>query len=176
MQCVIDNKLLDLFCVWAVRIYFTDIVKYGVEAISCVHYLWIYHQYPVTTCARFWYYWPFARESDSYHFPPQSVWNNSWVVILNQLLSFSSSINTWWRPEMETFSELLALCAGNSPVTGEFPAQRPVTRSFGVFFNLCLNKRLSKYRWGWWFETPSRPLWRHCNENGTYHGDATNSW
>ena len=29
----------------------------------------------------------------------------------------------WWRHQMETFSELLALCAGNSPVTGEFPTQ-----------------------------------------------------
>ena len=36
------------------------------------------------------------------------------------------------------------LCAGNSPVTGEFPAQRPVTRRFDVFFDLRLNKRLSK--------------------------------
>ena len=40
---------------------------------------------------------------------------------------------------METFSALLALCAGNSPVTGEFPAQRSVTRSFDVFFDLSLN-------------------------------------
>ena len=45
---------------------------------------------------------------------------------------------------METFSALLALCAGNSPVTGEFPAQKPVTRIFDVFFDLRLNKRLSK--------------------------------
>ena len=46
---------------------------------------------------------------------------------------------------METwFSVLLALCAENSPVTGEFPAQRPVTRSFDVFFDLRLNKRLSE--------------------------------
>ena len=37
---------------------------------------------------------------------------------------------------METFSVLLALCAGNSPVTGEFPSQRPVTQSFDVFFDL----------------------------------------
>ena len=44
------------------------------------------------------------------------------------------------------------------------PAQRPVTRSFDVFFDLCLNKRLSKQSWGWWFETPSRPLWRHYND------------
>ena len=58
---------------------------------------------------------------------------------------------------------LLALCAGNSQVTGEFPTQRPATRSFDVFFNLCLNKWLSKQLWGWGFETPSRSLWRQCN-------------
>ena len=63
---------------------------------------------------------------------------------------------------METFSALLPLCAGNLPVTGEFPSQRPVTRSFDIFFDLRMNKRLSKQSWGWRFETPSRPLWRHC--------------
>ena len=73
-------------------------------------------------------------------------------------------LKTWWRHQMETFSALLALCAGNSPVNGEFPTQRPVTRSFDVFFNLCVNKRVSKQSWGWWFETRSRSLWRHCNE------------
>ena len=41
---------------------------------------------------------------------------------------------SWWRHQMETFSALLAFCAGNSPVTGEFPAQRPATLSFDVFF------------------------------------------
>ena len=63
------------------------------------------------------------------------------------------------------------LCAGNSPVTGEFPTQRPVTRSFDVFFELPLNTWLSKQSLGWWFETPSRPLWRHYNgqHRGTKH-------
>ena len=41
----------------------------------------------------------------------------------------------WWRLQMVTFSALLALCVGNSPVSGEFPSQRPVTRSFDVFFD-----------------------------------------
>ena len=68
----------------------------------------------------------------------------------------------WWRHQMEPFSALLASCAGNSLVTGEFPTQRPVTRSF-VFFDLRLNKRLSKQSWGWWFETLSRPFRRHYN-------------
>ena len=51
---------------------------------------------------------------------------------------------SWWRHQMETFSALLAFCAGNSPGPGEFQAQRPVTRSFDVTFDLRLNKRLSK--------------------------------
>ena len=54
----------------------------------------------------------------------------------------------WWRHQMETFF---------------VPAQRSVTRSFDVFFDLRLNERLSKQSWGWWFETPSRPLWRYSN-------------
>ena len=64
---------------------------------------------------------------------------------------------------MEAFSASLALWAGSSPVTGEFPTQRPVTRSFDVFFDLCLNKRLSKQLRSWWFETPSRLLWHNCD-------------
>ena len=64
---------------------------------------------------------------------------------------------------METFSALLAICAGNLPASGKFPAQRSVTRSFDIFFDLRLNKQLSKQSWGWWFETLSCPLWRQCN-------------
>ena len=51
---------------------------------------------------------------------------------------------------------------------GDFPAQRPVTRSFDDFFDLRLNKRLSKQPWGWWFEMPSWSLWRHCNVERCY--------
>ena len=71
--------------------------------------------------------------------------------------------NAWWRHQMETFSALQVFSAGDLPVTGEYPAQRPVTQSFDVFFDLRLNKQLSKQSWGWWFETPSRSLWRHSN-------------
>ena len=76
---------------------------------------------------------------------------------------------SWWRHLMEIFFALLAFCAGNSPVTGEFPAHRPVTRSFDIFFDPHLNKRLRKQWWGWWFETPSHPLWRHCNSCARHH-------
>ena len=86
---------------------------------------------------------------------------------------------TWWRHQMETFSALLAICAGNSPVPGEFPTQRPVTRSFDLRlnkqFDLRLNKHLSKQSWGWWFETLSRPLWRHRNEEASSH-HLTECW
>ena len=65
--------------------------------------------------------------------------------------------------KLETFSALLALCAGNSPVTSEFAAQRPVMRKM-IFSLICaLIKWWSKQSWGWWFETPSRSLWHHCN-------------
>ena len=59
--------------------------------------------------------------------------------------------------------EFTGLRWGDSPVPGEFSAQRPATRSFDVFFDLRLNKRLNKQWWGWWFETPSPLLWRHRN-------------
>ena len=60
-------------------------------------------------------------------------------------------------------SALLALFAGNPSVTGEFPTEIPVTRSFDVFFDLRPYKPLSKQSKCWWFETQSRSLWRHCN-------------
>ena len=65
----------------------------------------------------------------------------------------------WWRHQMETYSALWAIYAGNSPTT----AQRPVTRSFVVFFDLRLIKWLSKHSRCWWFEMPSHPLWSRCN-------------
>ena len=60
-------------------------------------------------------------------------------------------------------SALLDLCVGNSPITGESPSQRPVTRSFEASFDLRLSTRLSKQSRRRWFETPSRSLWRHSN-------------
>ena len=70
---------------------------------------------------------------------------------------------SWWRHQMETFYASLSICAGNSPVPGEFPTQRPVTRSFDILFDLRLNKRVSKQSWGWWFETLSHSLWHYRN-------------
>ena len=88
-----------------------------------------------------WWMWiKFTHHKPSYHKP-----------------SYGEQLRpAWWRHQMETFSALLALCVGNSLVTGEFPSQRPVTRRFYVFFDLRLNKRLSK-------RSGRRWLWRQCN-------------
>ena len=74
-----------------------------------------------------------------------------------------------WRVHMMTSSNgnifrVTGHLCGEFTGPGEFPAQRPVTQSFDIFFGLHLNKRLSKQSWGWWFETLSRSLWRHRNE------------
>ena len=89
--------------------------------------------------------------------PQNIIWTNTDQLLICLL---ETSFNGGQIPNMMTstngkFSALLAICAGNSPVPGEFPARRPVTRSFDVFFDLHPNKRLSKQWWGWWFETPS---------------------
>ena len=64
---------------------------------------------------------------------------------------------------METFSALLAICAGNSPLPVNSP-YKGQWRGALMFSLICLNKRLSKQLWGWWFETLSRPLWRHRSD------------
>ena len=58
---------------------------------------------------------------------------------------------------------IIGLLCGNSLVTGEFPSQRPVRRNFGVFFDLGINKQLSKQSRHQWLETQLRSLWCHCN-------------
>ena len=86
------------------------------------------------------------------------IWQRKWVLWANGISldsTMTSSNGNIFRV--------------TGPLCGEFtghrwiPLTRPVTRSFDVFFDLRLNERLSKQSWGWWFETPSRPLWRHRN-------------
>ena len=88
-------------------------------------------------------------------------WSYCSLVLLHRYhkCSKSQQNHTWWCYQMETFSTLMALCAGNSPVTGEFPEQRPVSRNFEVLFDLCLNKPLSKQSRGWWSETHKYFTW-----------------
>ena len=96
-----------------------------------------------------------------------------------------------WYCAGSTRTDLFMMTSSNrsifrvtGPLCGEFtgprwiPPQRPVTRSFDVFFDLRLNKRLSKQSWGWWLETPPRPLRRHCNvhEEGYLHHFSVKKW
>ena len=86
--------------------------------------------------------------------PYCKIWCNCHFI--HNYITFHTSWN-----QMETFSTYLAICAGNSPVNSLHKGQG--CRALMLFFDLRLNKRLSKQSWGWWFETPSRPLWRHNN-------------
>ena len=131
-----------------------NVWKYYLKSISSLSfkYLYLYYFSPVTWCHILVYI--------SLHFTllskywPDNLRPNAWSGICQYAMMTSSNGNIF---------RVIGICAGNSPVPGEFPTQRPVTRSFDVFFDLRLNKRLSKQSWGWWFETLSPPLWRHCN-------------
>ena len=68
------------------------------------------------------------------------AWNTIYDCESSRILS------SWWRHQMETLSALLVLCVGNSPVTGEFPSQKPLTRSFDIFFDLRLKNRWANKR------------------------------
>ena len=100
--------------------------------------------------------------------PFELIWNYLRPVVVQRqshLPICPYTLITWWRHQMETFSALLAICAGNSPVPGEFPSQRPGTRSFDVFLRLRLNKRLSKQSIVRLVISDAiAPLWRHRND------------
>ena len=121
-----------------------------------------------------WKVYMYAQKTCTHYEIPVQTWSPHIYIQYFLVFDFYTPVHsidqTWWRHQMETFSALLALCAGNSPVIGEFPSlTKPVTRSFDVFFDLRLNKRLSKQSRRWWFETPSRSLWRHNNDVITAH-------
>ena len=80
------------------------------------------------------------------------------ILLLQKCISKRCLLNTNSYDVPFNRELFLALLA-----TGDFPSQRPMTRSFDVIFDLRMIKRLGKQSWGWWFETPSRSLWRHCN-------------
>ena len=87
-----------------------------------------------------------------------------------------------WRKHIMMTSSNGTIFRVTGPLCGEFtgpcefPAQRPVTQSFDVFFDLRLNIRLSKHTWGWWFETPPWSLWRQCHDMFIYLIFYTTHW
>ena len=103
-----------------------------------------------------------------------TLWNKNVYIFIQISLEFvprspidnkSGSVKIMMTSSNENIFRVTGHLCGEFTGPGEFPAQRPVTRSFGVFFDLSLNKRLSKQLRGWWFGTQSRPLWRHCNDD-----------
>ena len=108
---------------------------YRVVLCGC---MWFIHPYPIRLCH--WHSGNRMVVSGAHRWRTHSPGYG-----YNQSVQTMRSCDfPWWRHQMETFSALLALCAGNSPVTGKFSVQRPMTRSFDVFFDLRLNKRLRK--------------------------------
>ena len=99
------------------------------------------------------------------------VLNEPYRGFQTQYIPVSSAhfLKAWWRHQMKTFLVLLPYCAAISPVPGEFTSQRPVARSFDVFFDLRPNTQVSKQSWGWLSETPSSSLWRQCNGLSILH-------
>ena len=83
------------------------------------------------------------------------MWSGEYQGFLFKPCYVRETDGPWRRHQMETFSVLLDIFARNSLVTGEFPSYRPEARSFDIFFDLRLNKWLSKQSWCWWFETPT---------------------
>ena len=102
--------------------------------------------------------WLYPKLSD---IAGSSPWMPSYSHFI--ILYFISSHITMMTSSNGNIFRVTGHLCGEFTGPGEFLAQRPVTRSFDVFFDLRLNKRLRNQSWGWWFETQSRPLWRHCN-------------
>ena len=95
----------------------------------------------------------------------------------NDLASFSSPDVNYYGLVMMASSNghifgVTDLLCGDFTGPRWIPLTKPVTRNFDVFFDLCPNKQLSKQTRRWSFETPSRPLWRHCNGRPAFR----NTW
>ena len=88
----------------------------------------------------------FCNISKWCHFCRRFMFKPSAILYTCAIDSLDTMAHFLMTSSMETFSALLALCVGNSPVIGEFPSQRPVTRGFDGFFDLRLNRRSSNNR------------------------------
>ena len=99
------------------------------------------------------------------------AWQSAGIVFyieINMPSFFHDDVIKW-----KHFPRHWTLCG---EFTGEFPSQRPVTRNFDVFFDLCLIKHLRTQSRGWWFETPLRSLWRQCNWKAWYRFHDIAQW
>ena len=110
--------------------------------------LWLYYHFFI------WHIYPYHSGLLHWH------WSNHLIV----LVPLKYPWRTWVNQSIMMTSSKGNIFHVTGQLCGEFTGLRPVTRSFDVFFYLRLNKKFSKQWWGWWIETPSRLLWRHCND------------
>ena len=120
---------------------FYDLSKKCTPIFSLVQYWYIYIKvkdwllgFETVSCCKFMAAWVILYSLIWYH----TRFCGNMETTMNSEVSVWSAIYSWWRHQMETFYASLALCVENSPVTGEFPSQRPVTRSFDGLFDLRL--------------------------------------
>ena len=105
---------------------------------------------------------------------PVLIYNNRWHLYIDLYRCIFAA--SWRRHQIETFSTLLTLCAGNSPVTLNSPhkGQRGGALEFSLI--CALNKRLSRQSWGCSFETPPCSSWRHCDVTHSTYGHVCILW
>ena len=137
---------------------------YSIKSEITIYFLWFISLFPYFECD----IWRGKRKQHWRNKTEHSHWMSQYDGIP---LYFTSHCEAMMTSSNGNISRVIGH-AGNSPVTGEFPTQRPVTRSFDIFFDPRLNKRLIKQLWGRWFETRSCSLWRHCNGGVAYWSPA----
>ena len=121
---------------------------------------WNYIHDDVIKWKHFPRYWPFVRgiHRSPLNSPHKGQWRRALVFSL-----IYAWINCWANNREAGDLRRYRVHYDVTVMWMWIPAKRPVTRSFDVFFDLRLSKRLNKQSSGWWFETLSCPLWRHCN-------------
>ena len=154
----VENPLnIELkFSIWMLR--------YDVFSVYCIIRRVIQHAILVTSHAR---YGASSHRQSGWLSDKLDPANNKENVEVPRYWIFVSGIHRWIPSQRVggiltssngNIFRVTGHLKGNSPVTDGFPSQRPVARSFDVFFDLRLNKRLSKQSWAWWFETQSHSL------------------
>ena len=128
----IDSQITSLTIVYSTI--YSDADQRKHESSASLAFVCGIHRGPVNSPHK----WPVTRKMSPFDDVIMDIVCSGWWIWCIGYFS------PWWRNQMETFFALLALCAGNSPVTGVFPSQRPLTRCLDVFFYLCVNKLLSK--------------------------------
>ena len=137
---------IHIWCIWRVLSKFS--------AVFCVtkRQSYIFHHQHLQYTILMWSCVSATERMNTFEFPVSYCRSHHYKIGSNMMTSSNGNI----------FRVTGHLC-GEFTGPGEIPTQRPVTRSFDVYFDLRLNKRLHKQPWGWWFETPSWSLWRQCN-------------